>query len=113
MRLKYDLNVGALYIRLSDRAVSRTVELDDNTNIDLDSAGSVIGIEVISINHPWALSRVLQDYRLPAGEDAQVKSYFCVPLTPAAASRMAAPLMPKPPSVEVHATRPVLVGAAA
>ncbi len=113
MRLKYDLNVGALYIRLSDEPVARTVELDDNTNVDLDSAGLVIGIEVISIRHPWALSRVLQDHRLPAGEDVQLKSYFCLPLMPAAASRMAAPMMPAPPSVEVHATQPVLVGAAA
>jgi len=113
MRLKYDLNVGALYIRLSDEAVARTVELDDNTNIDLDPDGVVVGIEVISIRHPWLLSRVLQEYRLPVGEDAQIKSYFCLPLTRAAASRMAAPPMPAPPSVQVHPTQPVLVGASA
>ncbi len=31
MQLKYDLNVGALYIKLSDQAVARTRDIDDNS----------------------------------------------------------------------------------
>lgn len=112
MRLKYDLNVGALYIRLSDEPVARTVELDDNSNVDVDSAGVVIGIEVISIRYPWPLSRVLQNYALPPGEDVQLKTYFGVPVTPAGDSRVAVPAMPAPPRVDVHATQPMLIGAA-
>ena len=76
MRLKYDLNVGALYISLADRAVARTRDIDDNTSVDLDDAGGVVGIEVISIAHPWALDDVLCAYSIPATEAAQLRSYF-------------------------------------
>ena len=76
MRLKYDLNIGALYVRLADRPVARTREIDDNTFIDLDEDGDVVGIEVISIAHPWALGDVLRDYNIPLDEAAQLRAYF-------------------------------------
>lgn len=76
MRLKYDLTVGALYIGLSDQAVAHTRDIDDNTFVDLDEAGDVVGIEVISIAHPWALVEVLRDYNIPAAEVAQLRAYF-------------------------------------
>lgn len=76
MRLKYDLNVGALYIGLSDQAVARTSAVDDNTSVDLDAAGTVVGIEVISIEHPWPLSEILARYAIPPGEEAQIRAYF-------------------------------------
>ena len=76
MRLKYDLNVGALYIKLSDQAVARTRDIDDNTSVDLDGAGGVVGIEVISIAHPWALNVVLSDYGIPTAELVQLRAYF-------------------------------------
>lgn len=76
MRLKYDLSVGALYIRLSDQAVARTRDVDDNTSVDLDKAGNVVGIEVISVSHPWALDGILDDYDIPQHEAAQLRAYF-------------------------------------
>ncbi|MGH3227308.1 MAG: DUF2283 domain-containing protein [Streptosporangiaceae bacterium] len=76
MRLKYDLNIGALYVALADRPVARTRELDDNTFIDLDEDGDVIGIEVISIRHPWALGDILREYSIPSDEVAQLRAYF-------------------------------------
>ena len=76
MQLKYDLNIGALYIRLTDHAVARTRGIDDNTNVDLDDAGNVVGIEVISIAHPWAFDDALRDYDIPADEVAQLRAYF-------------------------------------
>lgn len=76
MQLEYDLNVGALYIRLSDQPVASTREVDGNTNVDLDAAGSLVGIEVISISHPWPVNAILRDYRLPGSEMRQVCAYF-------------------------------------
>jgi uncharacterized protein YuzE len=76
MRLKYDLNVGALYIKLGDQPVARTQDIDDNTSVDLDSAGGVVGIEVVSIAHPWALNAILSDYNIPPAEVAQLRAYF-------------------------------------
>ena len=71
MELRYDLNVGALYIRLTDQAVARTREIDDNTVVDIDADGGIVGIEVISIGHPWALDDILHDYAIPSAAAAQ------------------------------------------
>jgi|SRR5580658_391726 uncharacterized protein YuzE len=76
MQLKYDLTVGALYIKLSDAKIARTVEAGDNAAVDLDAAGGVVGIEVISAAHPWPLAEILARYAIPAGEVAQVTNYF-------------------------------------
>ncbi len=37
MKLEYDLNAGALYIRLKDAEITRTVEAGDNAAVDLDA----------------------------------------------------------------------------
>jgi uncharacterized protein YuzE len=79
MRLKFDLNVGALYITLSDLAVARTQEVDDNTILDLDANGGVVGIEVISTARRWALAEVLDRYSIPPAEAAQLRAYFQSP----------------------------------
>ncbi len=76
MRLEYDLDVGALYIRLSDAQVARTCEAGDNAAVDLDAAGRVVGIEVISTAYPWPLADILTGYDIPAGEEAQIRAYF-------------------------------------
>jgi uncharacterized protein YuzE len=100
MELKYDLNVGALYIRLTDQAVARTREIDDNTAVDLDADGGVVGIEVISIGHPWALDDVLRDYTIPADAAAQLRAYF-QPADPA--------VVQDAPAVSLGRNAPVLV----
>jgi uncharacterized protein YuzE len=76
MQLEYDLSVRALYIRLSDKRIVRTREVDDNTNVDLAEDGTVVGIEVVDIDLPWAVAEILRDFDLPAGETEQVAGYF-------------------------------------
>lgn len=76
MQLEFDLNVGALYIRLGDAEVVRTRQAGDNAAVDLDAVGDVIGIEVISAAHPWPLADILASYTIPPGEAAQLRSYF-------------------------------------
>ena len=76
MQLEYDFSVRALYIRLSDKPVARTREVDDNTNVDLDKDGTVVGIEVIDIDLPWPVAAILRDFDLPQDELEQVTGYF-------------------------------------
>jgi uncharacterized protein YuzE len=102
MRLKYDLNVGALYIRLTDRTVAQTRDLGDNTSVDLDDAGDVVGIEVISIVRPWALDDILREYKLPAAEVAQLRAYF----QPTATGSP-----PQAPALSIERNAPIHVGA--
>jgi uncharacterized protein YuzE len=88
MQLKFDLNVGALYIRLNDEGVTRTRELDDNTLVDLDAAGRVIGIEVVSAAHPFALAEILASYDISPSDAEQLRVYFGLPTM---SSQMATP----------------------
>jgi len=79
MALNYDLDAGALYVRLCDGKVARTRQLDDNTLVDLDEAGNVLGVEVVAIDYPWALADVLQMDGISAGAKAQMLAYFAPP----------------------------------
>jgi uncharacterized protein YuzE len=47
--IQYDPEADAAYIRFSDKAVSRTQEESDICILDLDSAGDLIGIELLSV----------------------------------------------------------------
>jgi uncharacterized protein YuzE len=111
MRLKYDLNVGALYVRLTDKPVARTREADDNTMIDLDADGDVIGIEVVSIMHPWALDEILRNYKIPATEEAQLRAYFRSPVSATAPGVPTLGTMPEAPASSMSPNAPVCVPA--
>jgi uncharacterized protein YuzE len=76
MRLEYDLDVGALYIVLTDSPIARTREAGDNANVDLDASGDVVGIEVISAAHRWPLAQILDDYAIDRADAAQLRAYF-------------------------------------
>jgi uncharacterized protein YuzE len=103
MTLEYDLDVGALYIRLSAEAVARTEEFGANAHVDLDSAGRVVGVEVCSAAYHWPLAEILASCELDPDQAAQLRAYFLLPAgnTPAAPrAQEALPVvtaMPTPP----------------
>lgn len=45
---KYDADADALYYRLTENPVKRTVSIGDRVNVDVDEAGEAVGIEVLS-----------------------------------------------------------------
>lgn len=53
MKLTYDETADALYVRLSDAAVSRTEQLEPGTLVDLDRFGALVGLEVIRPARTW------------------------------------------------------------
>lgn len=79
MTLEYDLDVGALYIRLSGQRISRTREFGGNANVDLDDQGQVVGIEVISAASRWPLDEILTATDLQHADAAQLRAYFGFP----------------------------------
>ena len=107
MQLEYDLDTGALYINLSDAEIARTREAGDNAAVDLDAAGGVVGIEVISIAHPWPLADILDAYRIPAGEEAQIRAYFGLAVQGTPPRRL------ESPTLSIAAPAPAAVSAAA
>jgi len=49
MKLEYDVEADAAYIRLSETPQSRTEEVSDVCIVDLDPAGNVVAIELLSV----------------------------------------------------------------
>jgi uncharacterized protein YuzE len=58
MKIEYDKEVDALYIRLQEKHVNRTVEIEDGINIDLDKNGKLIGIEILNATDRYSLSDI-------------------------------------------------------
>ncbi len=56
MKIEYDNQVDAIYIRLQEKYVTRTVEIEDGLNIDLDENGKLIGLEVLGATERYALT---------------------------------------------------------
>jgi uncharacterized protein YuzE len=47
MRLEYDCEVDAFFIRLQEIEIDRTVELEEGVNLDFDASGKLVGIEIL------------------------------------------------------------------
>ena len=56
MKIEYDNNVDALYIRLQEKYVKRTIEIEEGLNIDLDENGKLIGLEVLDATARYTLT---------------------------------------------------------
>ena len=50
MKLEYDRAADAIYIRLNDKAVATTREVDDNLIVDLGADGKIVGIELLFVS---------------------------------------------------------------
>lgn len=64
MKVNYDDTVDALYIELSGAVVSRSVEYDPGTHVDVDASGTIVGIEVIQPARSWPLQVISVDFEL-------------------------------------------------
>ena len=49
MKIKYDPDADAMYLTLRKDKVASTKEIDENTIIDFDKNGQVIGIEILFV----------------------------------------------------------------
>ena len=76
IRQTYDLDADALYITVTDARVARTVEIDRGTLVDVDAAGGVVGIEVISPERSWPIGEILSRFTFTEKDADQLKAYF-------------------------------------
>jgi uncharacterized protein YuzE len=58
MKIEYDNEIDALYIRLQEKHVDRTLEIVEGLNIDLDASGKMIGIEVLDATDRYSLADI-------------------------------------------------------
>jgi uncharacterized protein YuzE len=58
MKIEYDSEIDALYIRLQEKEVYRTLEIEDGLNLDMDITGKMIGIEVLNAADRYSLADI-------------------------------------------------------
>jgi uncharacterized protein YuzE len=58
MKIEYDNEIDSLYIRLQEKHVERTLEIEEGLNIDFDKSGRMIGLEVLDAVDRYSLSDV-------------------------------------------------------
>jgi len=58
MRIEYHREVDALYIRLQQKYVARTVEIEEELNLDLDENGKLIGLEILDATDRYPLADI-------------------------------------------------------
>ena len=58
MKIEYDKEVDALYVRLQEKYVARTVEIEEGLNLDLDENGKLIGLEVLDATQRYSLADI-------------------------------------------------------
>ena len=49
MKIRYDAEADAMYIKLKEGVVDHTKEIDENTIVDFDKEGMVIGFEILFV----------------------------------------------------------------
>ncbi len=58
MKIEYDKEVDALYLRLQEKYVARTVQIEEGLNLDLDEEGKLIGLEVLDATLRYSLADI-------------------------------------------------------
>ena len=76
MKIEYDHYAKALYIRLQEREGGRTVEINENLNLDLDEKGNLIGIEILN-PEDYPIEKILkptvEEYTEKDAESIEIK----------------------------------------
>lgn len=70
MRVTYDREVDAIYVRLSEQSCDHTIPLDDRRLVDYGADGSVVGVELLDVHdgvdlagvpEPAVIARLLRE----------------------------------------------------
>ena len=54
MKIEYDKEVDALYIRIQEKRVAHTKEIEEGINLDFDADGKVIALEIIGATERYS-----------------------------------------------------------
>ncbi len=68
MKVQYDEEIDALYIRLGDQKPDGVIEIDDGINIDTAADGKITGIEILGASEKINLETILS-YTLELDRD--------------------------------------------
>ncbi|HEY4501584.1 MAG TPA: DUF2283 domain-containing protein [Candidatus Paceibacterota bacterium] len=51
MKINYDKIADAIYFKMSDGKITKTIKMNDRLVADLDNAGNVVGIEMLDVSN--------------------------------------------------------------
>ena len=58
MKIEYDKEVDAIYIRIQEKKVAHTKEIEEGINLDIDNEGKIIGLEIIGATERYDLKDI-------------------------------------------------------
>lgn len=58
MKIEYDREVDALYIKVQEKFVAKTQEVAEGVNLDFDVDGKLIGLEILDATERYAPSDI-------------------------------------------------------
>lgn len=70
MLLTYDAEADALYISVLSDKVAATAEIEDDTLVDVNECGGLIGIEVLGPARPWPIAELAKRFGLSPQDKA-------------------------------------------
>ncbi|GBE31686.1 hypothetical protein BMS3Bbin05_00589 [bacterium BMS3Bbin05] len=59
MKVYYDNEVDALYIKLTSKKPEGVIEIDDGVNLDTTADGKIVGIEILDASKKMDLKTIL------------------------------------------------------
>lgn len=60
----FDQDADAMYIKLAEGDIARTIDLNEGTLVDLDADGNVLGVEVIHPVGGWPVEELIERFSL-------------------------------------------------
>lgn len=60
MNINYDKKADAMYLRLVEGKIEKSVEISDSTIVDVDAEGNVLGIEMLFVSSRKELAAALE-----------------------------------------------------
>jgi uncharacterized protein YuzE len=63
MKATYDKAADAMYIRVKSGKIHKTLEVSDAVNIDVDTKGRALGIEILYVSSQMPLKNIKETIR--------------------------------------------------
>ncbi len=61
MTIQYDKVADAVYMKMTDTKVAKTMEVNDTLLIDMDASGKTVGIEILDASSQEELVKTLEN----------------------------------------------------
>lgn len=72
--VEIDLDAGAAYVTMTDRAVASTELLGRGVNVDLDEFGMVVGVELLTLDAEVPFERLVNEFHVHSADVDLLKS---------------------------------------